>query len=333
MTPGPASTSAAALSAAVVICAYTEDRWDLLRAAVQSAQAQSVRPERVVVCVDHNDALAVRCEQHWPREGQPAGAPPVVVVRNRYAGRLGSARNTAAEQVSADVIAFLDDDAAADPDWLVTLLRAYDDGGAVAVGGAPRPVFQTERPCWFPPEFDWVFGCHYAGLPERRAPVRHLIGASMSVRTDALRAIGGFRSDNHDDMDLSHRIAAAYGSAAVQYEPAACVHHFVSAQRLTWRYFWRRCYLVNRGKVRAFSDMGHAGNLGAELAFVRRTLLRIVRRIPAAITGDRCAAAQVAVIVAGFGLAGLGHLVGRVELRLGLTPDSPTIGLGPREGA
>jgi GT2 family glycosyltransferase len=251
------------------------------------------------------------------------------VLRNRHAGRLGSARNTAVEQVTADVVAFLDDDAEAEETWLERLLQVYAESSAVAVGGAPLPNHTVPRPGWFPPEFDWVFGCHYAGLPEDRRPVRHLIGASMSVRTAALRAVGGFHSDKHDDMDLSHRIAAAHGAPAVVYEPAARIHHVVHAERLTWDYFWRRCYTINRGKVRAFSDMGAAGNIRAELEFAARMAGSVVRYLLRGLRGDSDAVRRAGAIVAGLATAAAGHLRGRLDLRTGRLPVSLTVGLDP----
>jgi glucosyl-dolichyl phosphate glucuronosyltransferase len=316
-------------TADVVICTYTDARWDLLERAVASVQVQSVTPRQILICVDHNDALLERCLATWGPDAAPEG-PPVQVFANRFAGRLGSARNTAVERVTADVVAFLDDDAEADPTWLETLLQVYVEDGAVAVGGAPQPNQEVPRPGWFPPEFDWVFGCHYAGLPEVRRPVRHLIGASMSVRADALRAVGGFHSDKHDDMDLSHRIAAAHGAAAVVYEPKARIYHYVHPERLTWDYFWRRCYTINRGKVRAFSDMGAAGNIRAELELARAMVGSVARKLLRAVRGDRDAGLQAAAIVGGLAAAGFGHLRGRVDLRTGQLPVSLTVGLEPR---
>jgi GT2 family glycosyltransferase len=326
----PTQHRQAPLSADVVICAYTEDRWDMLCRAVTSVQAQSAAPRSVLVCVDHNDVLYRRCLQRWDAGGQD-GQPPVRVLRNRFGGRLGSARNTAVEQVTADVVAFLDDDAEAAPTWLETLLRVYeDDPAAMAVGGAPLPNHTVDRPGWFPHEFDWVFGCHYRGLPEQLAPVRHLIGASMSVRTDALWSVGGFHSDKHDDMDLSHRIAATYGAESVLYEPKAQIFHVVHPERLTWSYFWRRCYWINRGKVRAFADMGAAGNITAELQFARQMAARVASHLLRGLRGETDALRQAAAIVAGLGAAGAGHLRGRLELRTGRLPASLTTGLDPR---
>ena len=319
------AVNAPTLTADVVICAYTEQRWEMLCRAVSSVQHQTVVPQQILLCIDHNDELYARCLQRWPLDSQEVTA--VRVFRNRYPGRLGSARNTAVEQVTSEIIAFLDDDAEADVTWLETLLRVYAETDAVAVGGAPLPSFQTSRPGWFPAEFDWIFGCHYLGLPEQRQPVQHLIGASMSVRADALRLVGGFHSDHHDDMDLSHRIAGSYGAASVVYEPKAVISHFVPAERLTWTYFWRRCYSINRGKVRAFADMGEAGNISAELAFARRMANTVGRNLTRGLRGDRDSLAQAGAIVAGLGVAGVGHLQGKVELRTGKLPTSLTVGL------
>jgi len=122
MTTVPSMDRPTALVADVVICAYTDLRWEQLCLAVESVQVQTVSPGQILVCIDHNDELADRCDQRWPMSGQSA-VPHVRVLRNRYPGRLGSARNTGIEHVSADVIAFLDDDARAEPTWLEQLLR------------------------------------------------------------------------------------------------------------------------------------------------------------------------------------------------------------------
>ncbi len=287
-----------ALRADVVICTYTLARWNLLLRSVESVLAQRIAPQRLVIVVDHNGELFEQCRQQWAG-GLPESPVEIVVVANEFAGRLGSSRNTALLYTGADVVAFLDDDAEAASDWLEQLLAVYaTHPGAVAVGGAPQPNYGAPRPSWFPHHFDWVFGCHYQSLPDRLAPVRHLIGASMSVRREAVLSIGGFHADDHDDMDLSHRIAHTYGPTAVCYEPRAEVRHYVAAERLTWSYFWRRCFYVNRSKVGAFADMGSAGNIGAELRFCLSVLLGWGPAMVAALSGrpERLVQALVAVV-------------------------------------
>jgi len=295
-----------------VICAYDEARWTELRESVGSVDAQTSPPMEIIVCIDHNEELLRKCEASFGNR-RSAEAMPLIVLANKYNGHLGAARNTAAEVASGAVLAFLDDDAVAAPDWLERLTAPYDDERVGAVGGAPLPVFQASRPRWFPHEFDWILGCAYRGLPLTRAPLAHLIGANMSARRSVLVDVGGFHTDHQDDMDMSHRIAHAQHK--VLYEPLAVVHHFVPTSRTTWRYFWRKCYFANRGKVEVFANMREAANLGAELAFVRRTLTTGVSvEIRYLIRGDLYGLARVGAMIAGIVLAGLGHLAGRLSL-------------------
>jgi glucosyl-dolichyl phosphate glucuronosyltransferase len=327
--------SATALRADVVICTYTLDRWDLLVRAVESALAQSVAPHRLIIVVGHsapgeqniNEELLARCREEWGagRADSPVG---ILIVTRRFAGTKGSSLNTALLLTSAEIVAFLDDDAQAAPDWLERKLAVYaTHPEVVALGGAPLPDYAAPRPSWFPPDFDWVFGCRYPSLPDRLAPTPHLIGTSMSVRRDAILAVGGFHADWHDDMDLSHRIAHAYGPDAVCYEPRAEVLHYVPPDRLSWSYFWRRCFYVNRSKVSAFANMGDAGNIGAEVRFAVRTLLALGPALIAAVTGRPERLRQTVVAVAGVALAGCGYVAGRVQVARGHRTEVLTTGL------
>jgi len=315
----------------VAIPAYTMKRWDLLRKAVESARSQTVPVESVVVCIDNNDELLARAEAEWDGEG----GVPVRVIPNRHSRHLeavaahqaahgttrrfgaGSARNTAAESITAEVIAFMDDDAEASPDWLAQLLRVYGDPAVVAVGGAPLPRYETARPAWFPANFDWVFGCAYEGLPSEVAPLRHLIGANMSVRRSALEAVGGFVGSDFDDLNLCMRLAARYGDEGIYYTPHAVVRHYVPEERVTWRYFWRRCYFVNREKIRVFQQIGAAANLSAEVEFVARALTQqTIRQLRRAGAGEKGALQALGAMVTGIALAGAGNLRGKLDQML-----------------
>ena len=326
-TKGPERASPAhapkSPSVTVVVCAYSLDRWRLLCSGIESVRAQKVVPHEIILCVDHSPDLARRCRERWSSD---PSQPTVRVIENRYPGRLGSARNTAIELATGDIVAFLDDDARATPDWLEALLASYTlDARTMAVGGAPLPDFEVPRPGWFPFEFDWVFGCTYRGVPTRRSKTRRLIGANMSVRHTAILSVGGFHSDNNDDMDMCHRLAHCYGNDAVVFDPAVRVTHFVPRERLTWAYFWRRCFHENQRKVLVFSAMEEAGSLVAEEIFAARTIGLGVPKYFASCTKDGLLRALAAL--AGLALAGAGHLSGRARLALGQSDASPTAGV------
>jgi GT2 family glycosyltransferase len=299
-------------SVTAIVCAYTLDRWELFLASVESLRAQTAPPLEIIICIDHNDEM-LKCALDSDVVGGD-GSIPVTVVANRYDGRLGSARTTAAEMASGDILLFLDDDARAEPDLLEYLLAPYRDPSVVAVGGAPVPDYPRPRPVWFPYEFDWVFGCVYAGMPTRLAPTTRLIGATMSVRRHALQQIGYFHSDNHDDMDMCHRLAQRWPDKQILFEPKAIAQHSVHPDRLTWRYFWRRCFSVNRGKAAAHRNLPGSGDLDADRRFVGNALGRGVRREAEQIRrGDLGGLLRIACLNAGILLAASGYLTGVVE--------------------
>jgi glucosyl-dolichyl phosphate glucuronosyltransferase len=241
----------------VIVAAYTMKRWTLLCECMDSVLAQTYPIEQVVLCIDNNEELYQLAHRTWHETGR------AVVLRNpddsldekadaharahgsRRRFGAGTARNAGVAVTSSDVVAIIDDDARAEPDWLENLLRPYADSSVVAVGGPPVAEYETARPSWFPRDFDWVFGCEYAGLPTRTGPLRHLIGANMSFRRSAFDKVGGFHSIDFDDLDVCMRLGHAFGHGAVMYEPDARVHHHVRAERTTWKYFWRRCFFVN----------------------------------------------------------------------------------------
>jgi GT2 family glycosyltransferase len=278
------------LSIDVVIPAFTTKRWQLIERAVESASEQTIRPQRVILSVDNNEELLQRAQVRWSdTDGR------VLVVANESTDHLegravherahgtsrrfggGTARNAGARRADADVIAFIDDDAWAESDWTERLLQIYGNPRVVAVGGASLPYYETHRPAWFPDNFDWVFGCSYEGLPRTPSPLRHLIGSNMSVRRTAFEAVGGFVGSDFDDLNLCMRLVEAYGPEAVCYTPNAVVHHYVTRERVSWNYFYRRCYFVNREKVRVHQLIGSAANLKAEVtSFAELSFTRAV---------------------------------------------------------
>ena len=120
----------------VVICAYTLERWAEIGAAVESVRRQTRRPAEVVLVIDHNPELLARAE---------AAFPDVQAVPNTGTRGLSGARNTGVARASGDVIAFLDDDAAADAHWVERLLAAYSDKRVSGVGGGVVPDWAVRR--------------------------------------------------------------------------------------------------------------------------------------------------------------------------------------------
>ena len=125
----------------------------------------------------------------------------------------------------------------------------------------------------------------------------------------------------------------AHAKHTVLYEPLAIVHHFVPASRTTWRYFWRKCYFANQGKVEVFDNMQEAASLRAELTFVGRALTSgVLAEMRHVIRGDPYGLARVGTMMAGIGFAGLGHLSGKLRRRWSRQVPAMRLGLGRAHG-
>ncbi|BAS16633.1 glycosyltransferase AglG [Arthrobacter sp. Hiyo8] len=123
-------------SISVVICCFTEARWELLLSGIASVRAQTFRPEQLVVVVDHNTDLYRRLSLYGRLTGALTG---VETVENSGPPGLSGARNTGVAAATGDIVAFLDDDAEAAPDWLARLVLMYEDPDVLAVGAGLNP--------------------------------------------------------------------------------------------------------------------------------------------------------------------------------------------------
>jgi glycosyltransferase involved in cell wall biosynthesis len=300
------------LDVSVVICAYTEARWDDLAACVESVQHQSVPPREVIVVIDHNPPLLERVRVH---------IPGVIVVENHQPRGLSGARNSGIAMAQGAVIAFLDEDAVAAPDWLVQLSASYEDPLVLGVGGAIEPMWLDGRPGWFPEEFNWVVGCTYRGMPQALATVRNLIGCNMSFRREVFEAICGFRSGigrigtrpvGCEETELCIRLHQRWPQSVLLYEPRARVYHCVPASRVRWRYFRERCYAEGLSKAQVSHLVGARDGLATERSYTLRTLPQgIVQGMADAfLRYNPVGLAQAGAIIAGLAFTTAGYLKG-----------------------
>ncbi|MES0811683.1 glycosyltransferase family 2 protein [Roseibium sp. SCPC15] len=285
----------------VVVCAHTLDRLRHIGEMVSSVRAQTYPVASLIIVSDHSDAL------HRVLKSEFSTA---LVIRNEFEKGLSGARNTGIKSACGDVVAFLDDDAAANPNWLEQLAKAYEDPTVMAVGGFIAPAWSTKRPKWFPREFDWVIGCSYLGLPKTRNQVRNLIGCNMSVRKNVLELSGGFRTSlgrvgnngaGCEETEFFIRAKSKLPNQVILYEPKARVRHHVPAARCTWKYFLGRCWAEGKSKAELarLRNADHA--LTTEKGYSLKTLpLGFLRNLGDTAKGDFTGLIRAFAIVAGF---------------------------------
>jgi glycosyltransferase involved in cell wall biosynthesis/MoaA/NifB/PqqE/SkfB family radical SAM enzyme len=223
----------------VVICTHRNP--NLLKKALESLAQQGLRNELYeVIVVDNNsnDNTKEVVEAY----------PSVKYVFEQRIG-LSYARNAGIEKARADIIAFIDDDAEASPDWLKALLDIYDNlPDAWAVGGQVLPIWDAQKPEWLTNDYyrslslvEWGQDARPLQWPER------IIGTNCSFRRQVFTDIGYFDTDlgrigsamlGNEDTEIQQRIQSL--GRLVYYTPDAIVHHHVPAWRMTRQYFQTR---------------------------------------------------------------------------------------------
>ena len=204
----------------------------------------------------------------------------------RRVGRRSS-RNTGLLLARADIVSFLDDDAAA----------------------AARLARATARRVRHTPGSRRRRRCATAELRRAAAilvPARFRVGVRLPLPMAAGPTGSHTPLDRHEHERASRatcsRSAGSTSTNSTTWtsrtgsptrtarppsstSPAREVHHYVPPERMTWSYFSRRCFSVNRNKVGALVDMGEGGNIGAELRFGVGVLLALFPALLAAVTG------------------------------------------------
>jgi GT2 family glycosyltransferase len=194
----------------VVVCSYNGERW--LPGCFDALERLDY-PEWEVVVVsdgstDGTDALTLERGFRLIRSGENRG--------------LSTARNLGLETATGEIVAYVDDDARPDADWLRHLALSFERGSHAAMGG-PN----------IPPEEDGLIARCVASSPGGPIHVlvgddlaEHVPGCNLAVRRDCLQAVDGFDPRYWiagDDVDLCWRLQRE--GYTIGFNPAAVVRH------------------------------------------------------------------------------------------------------------
>jgi glycosyltransferase involved in cell wall biosynthesis len=308
----------------VVICGYTSDRFEVLTVAIDSMLVQTHPPDEIIIVIDGNTHLYERVVDLY------AGHDKIIPELNAQNRGISYSRTRGARIATGDIVAFIDDDAVADPEWIaehVAVFRAHD---VIGVAGAVLPNWVEQRPEFFPAPFYWLVGCTEPGFAEDGEQVRNGYGSNVSYRRDAFLAVGGYdaatgrKGDRHiqaHEAPIGIKLANRYEQPLV-YASAARVQHTLFSYRgrfswLLFRAFWQ-------GYSKFLLQRLYPGAQMEERLFAFR-LLR--REIPARVMSipSKSAYQNVAQIIAMVAFSGavalgylwalLNHIVGRFDPR------------------
>jgi len=293
--------------------------------AIGSILNQTLKPVDLIVSVDHNQELFNRLMKELPTS--------VKIILNEGIKGISETRNVAFNASSGDIIAFLDDDAIAENDWLENLIQPFEDPKVMAVGGEAVPTWlQGKPPFWFPIEFDFIIGCtnHKKLLLQANSEIRNVTGSNMAFRREVFEKLGGWENSlgrfetekgksnlsGGEEAEMCLRIANNVPGGVIIFEPEAIVHHKVVSERTTIKYVFKYCFREGLTRAKLMRIVSHYGKrpLAAENLFLRRLL---VVSIPKRLANSYRLKpiAQIFIIVMNLSLISIGYLVGNWQYR------------------
>ena len=197
----------------------TRDRVGRLRRLLDSLREQSLREFEVIV-VDDGSVRGTPELLRRELEGEVEAAPlDLRAVRRETPGGPSLARNEGWPLARAPLVAFVDDDCAATPDWLRELVAAAEAAPGAIVQGRTLPN---------PREADRLGPYSRSLWVEEPGP--YYQACNILYPRELLERLGGFDAEAFphvgEDTDLAWRALAA--GARIEWAPDALVHHAVA---------------------------------------------------------------------------------------------------------
>jgi glycosyltransferase involved in cell wall biosynthesis len=248
------------LRISAAVCTY--NRREVLVDAVQSLVDQDLPPADFEIVVVDNNSTDGAFEAVEARFGRVSN---LRLYREAKQG-IAPTRNAAARACQSPIVAYLDDDALAPPDWLRSYLALFAklDPTPGVIGGDMTPLFVEDRPRWLTDELlrplsaglRWFDEPRYLDLGCRE----FLCEANSAYRVKPLFEVGGFpenlgrvgesltSGENYVNVVLQH---AGY---PLYYDPGLVVQHRIPKGRLTRSWFRRRMFWqgVSQYRVREY---------------------------------------------------------------------------------
>jgi len=168
---------------------------------------------------------------------------------------LSHARNRAIEEAKGEYLAYIDDDAITDKEWLKKIGSVIQNNkNIVAFGGPIYPWYNKEKPKWFKDEFaTHSYGKQHFQLTEQNCPFG-LSGSNMIFKKEILNKYNGFSAEygmNGDKIAFGEESflfnKMLKNDENIQYFPGIFVYHLVSEKSYSLKEVFKRS--IQNGKA------------------------------------------------------------------------------------
>jgi GT2 family glycosyltransferase len=142
---------------AVIVTSFTMERLRDVTELLDSLARQARRVDEIVFVAERSRELEDAVRQHIASRR----IPNATVVFNDGTPGLSTARNLGVRSSTSSIVAFLDDDVIAFPDWAASIVAAFEDARVIGATGASYPHWEGPGLQWIPKEFYWIFSSDF----------------------------------------------------------------------------------------------------------------------------------------------------------------------------
>jgi len=234
----------------IIICTY--NRHDFLKKCLESVLEQTKKSttELEIIIVDNNsndktDILIKSFKKKYEN---------IIYLLEKKQG-LSYARNLGVHMSKGDYLAFIDDDAVINPNWLNTLLYSIQNIKAEVFGGPIYPYFENKLPCWIDPEYFVRTFKKQDGYLNILKSKFGFSGGNMCIKRTVFDEIGSFNTnlgmigDNlglGEESDFFYRIYTNLSNVKLYNLKEMSITHFEGNFKFKKEYLRKRILLSSK---------------------------------------------------------------------------------------
>lgn len=237
----------------IIICTY--NRFQYLERSLKSLQNQTFEKNNFEILIIN----AGSTDKTFDIINKFSAFLPIRFFSAPHSG-LSEARNIGIKNAFGDILAFLDDDAIADPGWLVQIQQSFqqNEHKVCACGGKSLLLWETTPPRWLNNSMLMFLGqLDYGNLDFfMDMPNQNPVGLNMAFAKGTFNQIGYFNTYlgrtggnllSNEETDFFQKMRRK--NFKIYYNPKMLVYHHVTNERTTKQFFYKRYYWQGRSEA------------------------------------------------------------------------------------
>ena len=253
----------------IVICTYNRHAF-LENLLLKLAPQVYASNDYEVLIIDNNSADRTKeLAKKWV-----AKHPQIIKYFREPEQGLSHARNKGLSEAKGSWVAYIDDDAYPADDWVYHLQKTINSDAFDAFGGVYTPWYKDGKAYWFLDRF----ATNKTWMPYEetvRIERTRFSGGNCAYRRSLLADVKGFPTDvgmkgektGYGEEDFVQHAAIQKGYT-LGFNPSLIIHHYVSPEKQTLKWFWQQGWAKGNGYWAQANNTNTVASLALIIALI-----------------------------------------------------------------